>query len=84
MEGILRVSGTHREVAILKEKYAAGKRNINLNDYNIHSAGSLLSQYFSELPNPVFTFEMYDLWMATMCTCCAGGGAASKQAVSLK
>jgi len=45
-----------------------GQSGIDLSKYEVHSVAGVLSSFLTELSNPLFTFEMYDLWMATMCT----------------
>jgi len=61
-EGIFRKPGASSEIQSLKKRMAAGEK-IDLNDVSIHALASLLKAFFRELPEPLLTYECYDLFV---------------------
>ena len=67
VEGLFRVTGSFKEIAQLKQRYLENEeRNVDLSQYDIYSVAGVLYQFFNDLESPIFTFELYDLWIATM------------------
>ncbi|KAG2385701.1 hypothetical protein C9374_003516 [Naegleria lovaniensis] len=63
IEGLFRISGHAGDVSKLKSKLNAGEA-IELSEIeNIHNVASLVKMYFRELPNPLISFECYDMFM---------------------
>eukprot|EP00033_Pygsuia_biforma_P004477 GCRY01004911.1.p1 GENE.GCRY01004911.1~~GCRY01004911.1.p1 ORF type:complete len:314 (+),score=49.33 GCRY01004911.1:250-1191(+) len=63
-EGLFRISGNMADIKRLKEKYDKGG-NVDLKkEDNIHNVTGLLKMYFRELPDPLLTFECYDMFIA--------------------
>ena len=54
------------EVKYLKEQINTG-RNVEFCKYSAHTISSLLKMYFRELPEPLMTFEYYDIFIAAQC-----------------
>lgn len=69
-EGIYRKSGGAAQMRAIQLAFDQGEK-INLCDeeeYNDFDAiTSVLKQYFRELPNPLFTFELYDTFINISC-----------------
>lgn len=64
-EGIFRVSGN----AIMRQKFQQALTNgeeINLEECDVHDIAGLIKLYFRELPTPLFTFELYDCFIAAI------------------
>ncbi|KAI9481688.1 MAG: hypothetical protein EXX96DRAFT_567658 [Benjaminiella poitrasii] len=65
-EGIYRKSGGAAQIRAIQLAFEQGE-NINLDDEeefnDICAITSVLKQYFRELPNPLFTFELYDTFI---------------------
>jgi hypothetical protein len=61
-EGIFRQAGVHQVVLDLKKQMSEGKE-INLNDQkrNPHNVATLVKNFFAELPEPLCTYQCYDL-----------------------
>nr|CAG4712602.1 unnamed protein product [Naegleria fowleri] len=63
IEGLFRISGHAGDVLKLKSKLNSGEA-IELSEIeNIHNVASLVKMYFRELPNPLISFECYDMFM---------------------
>jgi len=58
--GLFRIPGNNAEIELLKERVEAGEQ-IDLSKCSeIHVVAGLLKEYFREIPEPVFTFSLYD------------------------
>lgn len=62
--GLFRISGSLTEVKALKEQYDSGTPPTELKDVSPHTVASLLKMYLRELPEPLATFELYDMFIA--------------------
>lgn len=65
MEGIFRVPGPVPEIQELKKAYERGEHPSFIH-VNPHSVSGLLKLFFIELPDPLFTFELYDCFQTAM------------------
>jgi hypothetical protein len=59
-EGIFRKSGNSVEVEALKLLYDSKRGEIDLSFYSPHTISSLVKSYIRQLPEPLFTFALYD------------------------
>jgi hypothetical protein len=61
-EGIFRRAGVHQVVQELKRQMKEGKE-IDLNDQkkNPHNVATLVKNFFADLPEPLCTYQCYDL-----------------------
>jgi len=64
-EGFFRVSGDLKEIWEIKKKYEQNKP-VMLSKYNIHTVGGSLKQYLRDLQDPLFTFDLYDCFVAAV------------------
>ncbi|CAH0561888.1 unnamed protein product [Brassicogethes aeneus] len=55
-EGIYKISGTKSKVLLIRKMYN-NRQNINLNDYDVPTATSLLKMFLRDLPEPIFTSD---------------------------
>eukprot|EP01101_Sappina_pedata_P011171 TRINITY_DN7302_c0_g1_i1.p1 TRINITY_DN7302_c0_g1~~TRINITY_DN7302_c0_g1_i1.p1 ORF type:complete len:408 (+),score=101.18 TRINITY_DN7302_c0_g1_i1:148-1371(+) len=63
-EGVFRLSGSLVEVEDLKKKYRSPEDRPDLNKYKeVHTIAVLMKQFFSQLAEPLFTFELFDEWV---------------------
>eukprot|EP00005_Dracoamoeba_jomungandri_P008734 CAMPEP_0174273988 /NCGR_PEP_ID=MMETSP0439-20130205/56514_1 /TAXON_ID=0 /ORGANISM="Stereomyxa ramosa, Strain Chinc5" /LENGTH=560 /DNA_ID=CAMNT_0015365515 /DNA_START=140 /DNA_END=1819 /DNA_ORIENTATION=+ len=62
-EGIFRKSGNHSDIMNLKARFDAGE-DVILDDVDVHTVTGLLKLYLRELPEPLCTFELYDMFIA--------------------
>lgn len=58
IEGIFRVCGTQSSIDSLLSCIDSGRKDVNLNDYDIHVIANCLKYYFQVLPEPVLTIEL--------------------------
>lgn len=65
-EGIFRISPAQHEVNEMVEEYNAGRTPDFSKMENIHAISGLLIYYLKSLPDPVFTFSLYDVWAAVI------------------
>eukprot|EP00010_Vexillifera_abyssalis_P001232 CAMPEP_0201552642 /NCGR_PEP_ID=MMETSP0173_2-20130828/16833_1 /ASSEMBLY_ACC=CAM_ASM_000268 /TAXON_ID=218659 /ORGANISM="Vexillifera sp., Strain DIVA3 564/2" /LENGTH=447 /DNA_ID=CAMNT_0047963153 /DNA_START=56 /DNA_END=1395 /DNA_ORIENTATION=+ len=63
-EGILRVSGSEKQLIELSKQYQK-KKPVDLSRTNVHTVAGLLKRYFKNSPESLLTFEMYDDFLAT-------------------
>lgn len=63
-EGIFRVSGSVVNVKKLKEAVEEGDK-VDFNDYTVHDVAGLIKLYLRELQEPLFTFELYGIFIAS-------------------
>jgi len=64
LEGIFRISGNQTEVLALKKAFDEGQ-DVNIRTCSSpHVAAGLLKLYLRDLPEPLFTFRLYDIFMA--------------------
>ena len=47
-------------------KYGHSEQNIDLTKYDIHAVTGLLKLWLRELAEPIFTFELYDVFLHAM------------------
>jgi hypothetical protein len=66
MEGIFRKNGNIRRLKELCEKIDADPAHIDLNDDNVIQIAALLKKFLRDLPEPLLTFELFDLFL---CVC---------------
>eukprot|EP01102_Stenamoeba_stenopodia_P022520 TRINITY_DN9420_c0_g1_i2.p1 TRINITY_DN9420_c0_g1~~TRINITY_DN9420_c0_g1_i2.p1 ORF type:complete len:720 (-),score=138.45 TRINITY_DN9420_c0_g1_i2:181-2340(-) len=66
--GLFRIPGNNAEIETLKERIEAGE-HVDLSKCSeIHVVAGLLKEYFREIPEPVFTFSLYDEIIASQDT----------------
>lgn len=77
-DGLFRVSAAQNDVSDIIQKFNRGKgiiliildltfisgNDIDFQNLNPHVLGSLLKSYFRTLPEPLFTFPLYDKFIA--------------------
>ncbi|KAJ5482078.1 Rho GTPase activation protein [Penicillium sp. IBT 31633x] len=63
MEGIYRKSGASSVIQIIREGFERSPFDYDISDpdLDIHAVTSTLKQYFRKLPNPLITYEVYEL-----------------------
>lgn len=70
LEGIFRVPGSTKEVQEMRNLMDQGKF-VDFSDLQIvktsHSIAALLKAFLRELPEPLFTTEYYDCFIASSC-----------------
>lgn len=49
---------------VVLDEYKCPGEYVNIGDYGEHMCASLLKRYFRELPDPLLTFEAYDMFVA--------------------
>ncbi|XP_067935086.1 unconventional myosin-IXb-like isoform X2 [Watersipora subatra] len=59
-DGIYRKSGAASRVRCLKKALDTDWEAVNLSDYAVHVISLTLKNFFRELPEPLFTFELYN------------------------
>jgi len=62
--GLFRISASSSVVEYYKSQYDQGVDVGFANCNDPHIAANLLKMYFRELPEPLFTFELYDAFIA--------------------
>ncbi|KAK3610129.1 hypothetical protein CHS0354_039910 [Potamilus streckersoni] len=63
--GIFRVGSSKKKTKQLRDEFDSGK-DVKLNEsHNPHEIGSLLKEYFRDLPEPLFTRDLYSPLVAT-------------------
>lgn len=67
VEGIYRKSGGNAQVQQVKQGFQQDGQSIDISDpdLDIHAVTSALKGWFRQLPNPLITFEVYDLFIET-------------------
>ena len=61
LQGIYRIAGVKNKVETLCASFESGDyKNIDLSDEHPHLIASCLKLYFRQLPEPLFTFRLYD------------------------
>lgn len=63
VEGVYRVPGNLRIVDLLKKRYDAGETP-DLTEYDAYVISGLVKNYFSSLPDPLMTYELYDSFLS--------------------
>eukprot|EP00158_Paraphelidium_tribonemae_P008634 Partr_v1_DN28635_c1_g2_i3_m49811 putative Rho GTPase activating protein 6 len=61
--GIFRISGVPKRIKVLKDDADAGKE-LNFSEVKPHDVTSLIKMFFREMPDPLFTFKLYDFYIA--------------------
>lgn len=59
LEGIFRISGSQETIRNIKETFEKGKQVDLSKELNPHTVAGVLKLFFTELPNPLFSFELY-------------------------
>ncbi|KAL6065826.1 Rho-type GTPase activating protein Rga1, variant 3 [Balamuthia mandrillaris] len=67
-EGFFRISGTHTRIVELKERFDRGETPDLNQEKDPHVVAGLFKLYFRSLPEPLLTFELYDMFLAAACT----------------
>ena len=68
LEGVFRISGNQSEVLALKKGFDEGQ-DVSVKECSSpHVAAGLLKLYLRDLPEPLFTFSLYDIFMSLYCT----------------
>jgi len=63
-EGIFRLSGSFMEIEELKKKFKGPQDVVDFSKVkDPHSIAVLLKQFFAQLPEPVFTFDLFDTFI---------------------
>lgn len=65
VEGVFRKNGNIRRLKELSDALDRDPSSINLVDDNPVQLAALLKKFLRELPDPLFTFKMHPLYMAT-------------------
>eukprot|EP01119_Soliformovum_irregulare_P011980 TRINITY_DN3073_c0_g3_i4.p1 TRINITY_DN3073_c0_g3~~TRINITY_DN3073_c0_g3_i4.p1 ORF type:complete len:390 (-),score=121.67 TRINITY_DN3073_c0_g3_i4:91-1260(-) len=65
VEGVFRVSGNLKDIHAIRRRYDRGK-SIDISNYNIHTISGILKLFFRELPEPLFTFELYQCFVSAV------------------
>lgn len=60
LEGLFRISASASIVEYYKDQYDSGEEVTFENIYDFHIPANLLKLYFREMPEPLFTFDLYD------------------------
>lgn len=63
LEGLFRVSGSQDEISDWKVRFNAGEPVQFGEKTSPHSVAGLLKAWLRELPEPLLTFQMFDVWM---------------------
>lgn len=63
MEGVYRVSGSHKSVNELQKQYDR-KRDPDLSTYEPFVVTGMFKKYLTTLPEPLMTFELYDSFLS--------------------
>jgi len=67
LEGIFRLSGNHSLIAELKTRFDKGEKvDFFKENLDPHTVAGLLKLYFRELPEPLLTFDLYDMFLAAV------------------
>lgn len=64
-EGIFRVSGSKKRVRQIREAYDRGDFVIFTRDQSPHDVGALLKEYFRDLPEPLLTRDLYNVFTSS-------------------
>ena len=64
IEGIFRINGDSNQINAIKKKIDQGKKVNFSKIQDINVVAGLLKLYFRSLPEPLFTYETYDMFMA--------------------
>ena len=67
VEGIYRKSGGNSQVQAVRDAFERNSPDFDLSDsdLDIHAITSSLKQYLRKLPNPLITYDVYDLLLET-------------------
>mmetsp|Transcript_135210 Transcript_135210/g.201073 ORF Transcript_135210/g.201073 Transcript_135210/m.201073 type:complete len:1004 (-) Transcript_135210:37-3048(-) len=65
-EGIFRVTGSFRDINLLKAEYSNGNSGLDLSEVSPHSVAGVLTHYFNETEEPLVPFELYDFCIECM------------------
>ena len=64
VEGVFRKNGNIKKLSDLCEKIDRDE-DVDLSSNNVVQVAALLKRYLRELPDPLMTFKLYRLWLAT-------------------
>lgn len=64
VEGLYRKSATQSKINELKHRLEEDRKNVVLEDYNVHVWTAVFKAFFREMPEPLMTFQLYEefLW----------------------
>jgi RhoGAP domain/LIM domain/RhoGEF domain len=66
-QGLFRLSGSANAIRALHRKIQQDDwRGSNLRGGDVHTCSGLFKLFFREMPDPVFTYDMYDDWIAAV------------------
>lgn len=65
VEGVFRKNGNIRRLRDLTEELDKDPQSVNLVDDNPVQLAALLKKFLRELPDPLLTFKMHQLFIAT-------------------
>ena len=65
VEGIFRKNGNIRRLKDLSEALDRDPASVNLSDDNPVQLAALLKKFLRDLPDPLMTFKLYQLFLAT-------------------
>lgn len=65
VEGIFRKNGNIRRLNLLTEAIDRDPESVNLADDNPVQIAALLKKFLRDLPDPLLTFRLQHLWLAT-------------------
>ena len=68
VEGIFRKNGNIRRLKALTDAIARDPSSVDLTQDNAVQLAALLKKFLRELPDPLMTFKLYRLWVASQCT----------------
>jgi hypothetical protein len=63
---LFRIPGNNAEIEAMKEAVEAGEGLDFSKCSEIHVVAGLLKEYFREVPEPIFTFSLYEEIIASM------------------
>ena len=70
LEGIFRISGNQQEIQDAKEKFDQGLDVKMSSMSSPHAVAGLMKLYFRELPEPLLSFQYYEIFVAIYSAWC--------------
>lgn len=74
VEGVFRKNGNIRRLKDLSEALDRDTPSINLSDENPVQLAALLKRFLRDLPDPLMTFKLFHLFIATQRECLGSAG----------
>lgn len=65
IEGLFRISGDAGKIKLLRARIDDGDSDIKYEEHGVHEVSGIIKLYFREMPEPLLTFEYYDMFLAT-------------------